>query len=80
MSTPSFYLDGRNSEAVQIMLEGWYHIADWQAQSLNYLIEHDNFEAVFSHYHNVDLQFIDWLTWSATEALSILRLHFISRP
>ena len=57
MSTPSFYLDGRNSEAVQIMLEGWYHIADWQAQSLNYLIEHDNFEAVFSHYHNVDLQF-----------------------
>ena len=54
---PSFYLDGRKPEAVQIMLEGWYHIADWQAQSLNYLIEHENFEAVFSHYHNVDLQF-----------------------
>lgn len=53
---PSFYLDGRIPEAVQIMLEGWYHIADWQANSLNYLIEHEGFEAIFSHYHNVDLQ------------------------
>jgi len=53
---PSFYLDGRNPELVQVMLEGWYHIADWQAQSLNYLIENEGFEAVFSHYHNVDLQ------------------------
>ena len=53
---PSFMLDGTNAELVQIMLEGWYHIADWQAQSINYLIEEENFEAVFSHYHNIDLQ------------------------
>ena len=53
---PSYYLDGRNAEGVQIMLEGWYHIADWQAQSLNYLIENEGFDAIFSHYHNIDLQ------------------------
>lgn len=53
---PSFMLDGTNEEFVEIMLEGWYHIADWQANSLNYLINNDGFEAVFSHYHNIDLQ------------------------
>lgn len=53
---PSYMLDGTNAEFVEIMLEGWYHIADWQADSLNYLIDNDNFEAIFSHYHNIDLQ------------------------
>lgn len=53
---PSFMLDGTNAELVQIMLEGWYHIADWQAESINYLIKNEDFEAVFSHYHNIDLQ------------------------
>lgn len=53
---PSFMLDGTNAELVQIMLEGWYHIADWQADSINYLIKNEDFEAVFSHYHNIDLQ------------------------
>lgn len=53
---PSFMLDGTHAEFVEIMLEGWYHIADWQADSLNYLINNEDFEAVFSHYHNIDLQ------------------------
>lgn len=53
---PSFMLDGTNAEMVEIMLMGWYHIADWQADSLNYLIENEQFEAIFSHYHNIDLQ------------------------
>ena len=53
---PSFMLDGTDAEMVEIMLEGWYHIADWQSQCLNYLIQNEGFEAVFSHYHNIDLQ------------------------
>lgn len=53
---PSYMLDGTNAEFVEIMLEGWYHIADWQANSLNYLIDNEHFEAIFSHYHNIDLQ------------------------
>jgi len=62
---PSFMLDGTNAEFVQVMLEGWYHIADWQSQSIRYLVDHEGFEAVFSHYHNVDLQMhklIDFLS------------------
>lgn len=62
---PSFMLDGTNEELVRIMLEGWDHVADWQADSILHLIESHNLEAVFSHYHNIDLQqhkLIDFLS------------------
>ena len=54
---PSCFLDGSNEQLVtEVMLQGWYHVADWQAASLNYMIENEGVEVIFSHYHNVDLQ------------------------
>ena len=38
------------------MLESWTAIGDWQAEALNYLIEKEDYEIIFSHYHNVDLE------------------------
>lgn len=38
------------------MLQCWYHAADWEADSINYLIKQYNLDAIFSHFHNVDLQ------------------------
>lgn len=37
-------------------LDNWYMIADWQAKSINYLIENEGIEIIFSHFHNVDLE------------------------
>ena len=39
-----------------IMLDNWYATADWQAKALHYLIEHEQVDIVFSHYHAVDLE------------------------
>ena len=38
----------------KVMLPVWRHYGDWQAASIKYLIEAHQYEAVFSHYHNVD--------------------------
>ena len=54
--TACYNLDGSNAELVQIMLEGWQYAAEWQAEALNYLIENEELDAVFSHFHNVDMQ------------------------
>ncbi len=40
----------------ECMLESWTAIGDWQAEALNYLIEKEDYEIIFSHYHNVDLE------------------------
>lgn len=40
----------------EIMLKNWYCSADWQSQALNYLIENEGYEVIFSHFHSVDLQ------------------------
>ena len=34
----------------------WTAAADWTANALHYLIEANNYEVVFSHFHNVDMQ------------------------
>ena len=38
----------------KIMLDNWTYTADWQAKALNGLIDEDDFEVIFSHYHAVD--------------------------
>ena len=38
------------------MLAAWYVSAQWQADALNYLIEEEQYDVIFSHFHNVDLQ------------------------
>ena len=38
------------------MLDCWYGIADWQAKSILHLIESEDMDVVFSHFHAIDLQ------------------------
>ena len=38
------------------MLANWQATADWQADSIHYLIEKEELDVVFSHFHNVDLE------------------------
>lgn len=39
-----------------VMLDCWDTNVKWQGDALNYLIEHENFEIIFSHFHNIDIQ------------------------
>lgn len=39
-----------------VMLDNWYSTADWQAASILHLIETEDLDCVFSHFHAVDLQ------------------------
>ena len=34
----------------------WTSAADWNAKAINYLAENEDYEVIFSHFHNVDLQ------------------------
>lgn len=36
------------------MNRSWLEYGNWQAKSINYLIQQENYEVVYSHYHNVD--------------------------
>ncbi len=38
------------------MHQCWQHVADFQADALNYLMSNDGYEVVFSHFHAPDLQ------------------------
>ena len=38
------------------MLANWDAAADWQADTINYLINKEKYEIVFSHFHNIDAQ------------------------
>lgn len=49
----------------ECMLDCWNVSVEWQAAALHYLIETENLDVVFSHFHNVDMeehQFIRHLT------------------
>lgn len=39
------------------MLDNWTVARDWQADCINYLIKKYDLDVVFSHFHNVDMQF-----------------------
>ena len=38
------------------MLANWYVSADWQADAMQYVIDNEDMEIVFSHFHGIDLQ------------------------
>ena len=40
----------------ECMVPQWSVQGEWVANSLNYLIDNEGYQVVFSHYHNVDLQ------------------------
>ncbi len=54
---PVCVMGGNNPQITEeCMLASWTHSADWQARVLNYLIEEENYEVIFSHLHNIDAQ------------------------
>lgn len=38
------------------MLDNWYSTADWQSAAILHLIESENLDVIFSHFHAIDLQ------------------------
>lgn len=38
------------------MLDSWYGTADWQSKAILHLIESEDLDVVFSHFHAIDLQ------------------------
>ena len=52
---PVSLIGGEDSELVDKIFEPSWDVYDqWQADCLEYLIDHDDYEVVFSHLHNVD--------------------------
>ncbi len=62
--TPTSMIYGRDIKLKEkTMLANWQAAAEWQANSINYLIEQYDYKAVFSHFHNVDLEGHTYLTF-----------------
>ena len=40
----------------ECMLDNWYVTADWQAAAIHHLIESEDLDVIFSHFHAIDLQ------------------------
>ncbi len=40
----------------ECMLDNWYAVADWQAAAIQHLIEAEDLDVVFSHFHSIDLE------------------------
>lgn len=40
----------------ECMLQNWYAGADWQSAAMLYVMEKENVDIVFSHFHGIDLQ------------------------
>ena len=54
---PYCLLGGDDAELIEkCMIRAWDEMAKWQADALNYLIHEQNFEIIFSHFHNIDLE------------------------
>lgn len=54
---PTSMLGNQDKELINhIMLDNWQHTAEWQADALNYLIDNEGYEVIFSHFHNIDLE------------------------
>jgi Uncharacterized conserved protein len=64
--TPTARVGSHDPQLVtDCMLAAWDICGDWQAKAMQTVIEKENIEVVFSHYHNVDLQdhnFIRYMT------------------
>lgn len=55
--TPTSMLGRQDSMLItECMLDNWYATADWQAASIHHLIESEDLDVVFSHFHAVDLE------------------------
>lgn len=54
---PGSFLGGGDERLVRdCMFKTWDVTAEWQAKSLNYLMDHEGYEVIFSHFHNIDME------------------------
>lgn len=54
---PGSMLGGYDEQLLkECMVPQWGAMGQWQANALNYLLDNEGYQVVFSHYHNVDLQ------------------------
>lgn len=54
---PTSQMGGQDKQLInECMLDAWNVTKNWQAKSINYLIDHEGLDVVFSHFHAVDLQ------------------------
>lgn len=54
---PTSTLGGGSKEFITDCMNAcWEHTLDWQSAALNYLIENDGYQVIFSHFHSPDLQ------------------------
>lgn len=55
--TPTSMIGCQDSMLItDCMLANWYATADWQANSILHLIESEDLDVVFSHYHAIDIE------------------------
>lgn len=55
--TPTSMVGGADKALIsKCMKANWDSSKDWQATAMNLLIEKENYDVVFSHFHNIDLQ------------------------
>lgn len=54
---PTTMIGSQEKELItDVMLRDWDHICDWQAAGIQYMLDHEGVDIVFSHYHAVDLE------------------------
>ena len=54
---PTALLGGASKQLIlDCMAANWSYTAEWTSNALNYLMENEGFDVVFSHFHNIDLQ------------------------
>lgn len=54
---PGSMLGGYDEQLLkECMVPQWGAMGKWQATALNYLMDNEGYQMIFSHYHNVDLQ------------------------
>jgi Uncharacterized conserved protein len=52
----SMVFAAKSKEVFDCMVDCWNVAARWQSAAMQYLIKEENYEAVFSHFHSLDLQ------------------------
>ena len=66
--TPTSMLGHQEDRLItDCMLANWYVTADWQAKALHHVIESEDLDVVFSHFHAIDLQKTDAVKKGVTD-------------
>ena len=69
---PTALFGNHDPQLVACTRQCWYKIADWQAGAINYLIDQEQLEVVFSHFHAVDLEEHRWIRFMTDKGHNVL--------